>query len=181
MNRILTSLLLMTGSQIFAAVDTTPQQDVDLSRYCGRWYEQARYDNRFEEGLDDVFADYKALKGTSIFVTNHGTDAQGISHTARGKAHVQRNGVLSVSFVWPYWWFHNPYKILCVTQNYQGALVSGEGDEYLWILTREENASPLLLKELIKEAQRRGFDTSRLRYTNHQKRKSTDPDTNKPG
>ena len=181
MTRVILLLLFIISRLIYATVDTIPQQNIDLSRYCGRWYEQARYDNWFEEGLDEVFTDYAAMKNGNIQVTNHGRDAQGHMHQARGRAYVHSNGSLMVSFVWPYWWFHAPYKILYVTHDYQGAVVSGEGDEHLWFLTREEDASPLLLKKLKQEAQLRGFDISKLRYTTHQKRKSTVPDTNKPG
>ena len=181
MNRILIRLLLMAGCQVFAAVNTTPQRDIDLDRYCGRWYEQARYDNWFEKGMDDVYTDYEVIDGDRIRVTNHGKDKKGHPHRANGRACMHTSGELMVSFVWPYWWFHAPYKILCVTPDYQGALVSGDGEEYLWILTRRVDACPLLMEKLKQEAQRRGFDTTRLRYTKHQKRKSTAPDTNSLG
>lgn len=164
-----------------AKVDTTPQQNVDFSRYLGRWYEQARYENWFEEGMDNVYTDYVPLKDNSIQVTNYGTDAQGYDEQARGKAFIDGPGLLEVSFVWPYWWFRTPYKILYVDPEYKAALVSGEDGEYLWLLTREMNASPKLMRSLLHEAERRGFDTSTLRYTQHQKRKSTAPDTKRPG
>ena len=33
--------------------DTRPTDNVDMSQYLGRWYELARYDTAFEEGLED--------------------------------------------------------------------------------------------------------------------------------
>ena len=175
------SVLLLIGNLAQATVNTTPQPDVNLTRYCGRWYEQARYENWFEQDLDQVYTDYTPLASGSIQILNHGTDPQGRKHKTRGKAVVTSPGQLGVSFVWPYWWFRTPYKILYVSPDYEGALVSGEGSDYLWILTREEDASPLLIKKLKQEAQLRGFDTTKLRRTTHQKRKSTVPATNKPG
>ncbi len=180
MNHALSAFLL-TGSLALAAVNTTPQSDVNLKRYCGRWYEQARYENWFEQDMDQVYTDYTPLTSGGIRVINHGTDPQGRKHKSRGQAIATGPGQLAVSFVWPYWWFRAPYKILYVSPDYEGALVSGEGDEYLWLLTRKEDASPLLLKKLKQEAQLRGFDTAKLRRTTHQKRKSTAPDTNSPG
>lgn len=164
-----------------AGVDTTPQQDVDLARYCGRWYEQARYENWFEQDMDQVCTDYTLLAADAIQVCNNGTDPQGRRHRSCGRGYTAGPGQLAVSFVWPYWWFRAPYRILYVSPDYEGALVSGDGAEYLWLLTRKEDASPLLMKKLLKEAQARGFDTAKLRYTTHQKRKSTAPETNNPG
>ena len=178
---LIAPILLLLADLTHAAVNTTPQSHVDLGRYCGRWYEQARYENWFEKDMDQVFTDYGPLNNGRIQVTNYGTDPQGNWHRARGRAEGRGDGELIVSFVWPYWWFHAPYRILYVTPGYEGAVVSGKGEEYLWLLTRDEAASPALLRQLVKEAQSRGFDTTRLRYTQHQKRKSTAPDTKKPG
>ena len=178
---LIAPLLLLLAGLTHAAVNTESQSHVNLDRYCGRWYEQARYENWFEKDMDQVCTDYVPLSGGRIQVTNYGTDPQGNRHRARGRAEVRGDGELGVSFVWPYWWFQAPYRILYVTPGYEGAVVSGEGEEYLWLLTRDEAASPSLLRQLVKEAQARGFDTARLRYTQHQKRKSTAPDTKKPG
>lgn len=181
MKHPLFNLFLVLCSPLFAQVDTTPQNNVDMARYCGRWYEQARYENWFEEGLEKVIADYEPQGKGLIQVTNYGTSRQGRLHKAEGRAIVKKTGEMAVSFVWPYWWFHAPYKILYLTPEYDAALVSGEGEDYLWLLTRKEEVSPRLLQKLEEEARKRGFDTSRLLYTRNQKRKSTAPDTNKPG
>ena len=162
-------------------VDTTPQQSVDFRRYAGRWYEQARYENWFEEGMEHVYTDYTPLKDGSIRVTNHGTDAQGYTEQARGRAFITGKGELGVSFVWPYWWFRAPYKVLYVDPEYQGAVVSGENADYLWLLTRQDIPRRELVNRLVHEAAKRGFDTAKLRHTQHQKRKSTAPETNTPG
>ena len=177
----LSYMLLVLCSQLFAQVDTTPQANVDMNRYCGRWYEQARYENWFEEGLENVYTDYEPMEPGHIQVTNYGTNQRGKHHKAGGRAVVKAPGELAVSFVWPYWWFHAPYKILYVTPDYDAALVSGDGADYLWLLTRKKEVSPHLLKKLEQEAAKRGFATSCLLYTRNQKRKSTEPATYKPG
>lgn len=173
--------LLLTVLPATAAINTTPQTDIDYGRYCGRWYEQARYENWFEKGLDHVYTDYEQLDNKSIKVTNYGTNARGDKKQASGRGYISEKGELEVSFVWPYCWFRAPYRILYLDPEYSAALVSGNGADYLWLLTRDIPPNAKLMSSLIKEAKRRGFDTSALRYTNHQKRKSTAPDTNKPG
>lgn len=179
MKKLIQLLLIILPAT--AAINTTPQTNIDYERYCGRWYEQARYENWFEKGLDHVYTDYTLLNNKSIRITNYGTDARGCTKQATGRGYISKTGVLEISFVWPYWWFRTPYIILYLNPEYSAALVSGNGADYLWLLTRDIHPNTGLMRSLIKEAKRRGFDTSALRYTNHQNRKSTDPDTNKPG
>lgn len=165
----------------FAAVNTTPQQNVDLRQYAGRWYEQARYENWFEKDMDEVYTDYMLHKDGTLTVQNNGRTIKGKAKQSVGRAFPSEPGEMQVSFVWPYWWFRAPYKILYVNKDYSAALVAGEGDEYLWMLTRDRFPGDETMDKLRAEAQRRGFDTDKLRYTMHQKRKSTAPDTKKPG
>ena len=147
-------------------VNTAPQRGVNLGRYMGRWYEQARYDHAFESGLDRVYTDYTMLPDGRVKINNTGTDEDGVRHHAVGMGSCpQGDGRLQVSFVPPYSWFRTPYHILYATDGYTGALVSGEDDRYLWLLTREREPERGLIRELLNEARARGFDTSRLRYT----------------
>lgn len=154
-----------TGRDNEPAVNTTPQRNVSLDKYLGRWYEQARFENWFETGLDEVFTDYTAGPAGSINVVNCGRNSKGRQSSSRGRAYPCGAGLLKVSFVPPYGWFKAPYHILYTDPDYQGALVSGAGDAYLWLLTRQKSPNPGLLDTLLHEAQRRGFDTTRLRQT----------------
>lgn len=146
-------------------VNTLPQQDVRLDKYLGRWYEQARYENWFESGLDEVFTDYSTGPGGSINVLNCGKNHRGLQSTSKGRGYPAGRGRLNVSFVPPYGWFRAPYHILYVDPDYQSALVSGENASYLWLLTREKTPQESLLSTLIGEAEKRGFNTSELRFT----------------
>lgn len=159
--------------------DTAPQKGVDLTAYLGRWYEQARYDNYFERGLDNVFTDYAMGKNGSITVMNYGYGTDGKLHKAKGVAvtDTDKPGEMRVSFVPPYFWFRAPYRILFVDKDYSAALVAGDDGEYLWLLTREKQPDKTTLLRLTQEAERRGFDTAKLRQTQqHQNLKSTPAD-----
>lgn len=147
-------------------VNTAPQRGIDLAAYMGRWYEQARYDHAFEYGLDRVFTDYAMLPDGWVRISNSGQDGSGKSHRAVGMGSCPRgDGRLRVSFVPPYSWFTAPYHILYATPGYTGAVVSGEDDRYLWLLTRERRPGRELMQTLMNEARSRGFDTARLRFT----------------
>ena len=108
----------------FAAVNTTPQKNVDLRQYAGRWYEQARYENWFEKDMDEVYTDYMLHKDGTITVKNNGRSIKGKAKQSVGRAFPSSAGEMEVSFVWPYWWFRAPYKILYVSADYSAALVA---------------------------------------------------------
>lgn len=147
-------------------VNTAPQHGLSLGSYMGRWYEQARYEHAFENGLERVYTDYTMMPDGRVKISNNGTDEDGVEHHASGMGSCPRgDGRLQVSFVPPYYWFRAPYHILYATPGYTAALVSGEDDRYLWLLTRERTPDRNLIRELLREARARGFDTSRLRYT----------------
>ena len=89
---------LVLSNLLQAVVNTEPQQNVNFNRYLGRWYEQARFENWFEEGMEHVYTDYLPLQNGAIQVINHGTSAQGYAEQARGRAFIAGKGVLDISF-----------------------------------------------------------------------------------
>jgi apolipoprotein D and lipocalin family protein len=52
----------------------TPVNDFKVDRYLGTWYEIARLDHSFEQGLFDVSATYQARSDGGIDVLNRGYD-----------------------------------------------------------------------------------------------------------
>ena len=147
------------------AADTSPQKDIELLRYQGRWYEQARFENWFERDMDSVYTDYTLSPDNTLLVLNRGVNQENELRQSKGKAVPLSDGILGVSFVWPYRWFRAPYHILYVDPDYTAALVSGRDEAYLWLLTRERTPRQATIDKLIQEAERRGFDTSKLRCT----------------
>ena len=106
--------ILIFFNTVFASVNTTPQKNVDLRQYAGRWYEQARYENWFEKDMDDVYTDYMLHKDGTLTVQNNGRSIKGKVKQSVGMAFPSEPGEMQVSFVWPYWWFRAPYKILYI-------------------------------------------------------------------
>lgn len=116
--------------------------------------------------MEGVYTDYTpGADSSGIEVLNSGITDDGDFEQARGRAFPTSDGILEVSFVWPYWWFRAPYRILYVDSQYQAALVSGDDDKYLWLLTRDKHPAPSVINKLKQEAQHRGFDTTKLRPT----------------
>jgi apolipoprotein D and lipocalin family protein len=152
------------GNKGCKSVDIKTVDKLELNRYLGVWYEIARYDHRFERGLTDVRAEYVMQVDGMIKVINTGLDKQsGKRKEVIGKAKTtEAPGILRVSF---FWIFYSDYRILSLDDDYQWALISaGRSDKYLWILSRTEKLPEETLKTILAEAERRGFDVSRLMY-----------------
>lgn len=87
---------------------------VDLDRYVGKWYEIARYPNRFERECDrNVTAEY-TKQPRRILVVNSCLKADGKWKRSEGHAKVEdesTNAKLAVTFFWP---FYGQYWVICL-------------------------------------------------------------------
>lgn len=142
--------------------DNSTVSEFDLSRYLGEWYEVARYNHSFERGMDNTMAEYILQDDGKVFVLNTGW-RNGKFQVAEGKAKYcdpeGKPGALKVSF---FLFFYSEYNVMMVDENYQISLVGSKAENYLWILSRTPEADPDLLQAVLEEAERRGYDTSKL-------------------
>jgi apolipoprotein D and lipocalin family protein len=140
-----------------------PVSDLDLERYKGTWYEIARLDHSFEQGLSGVTAQYSLNPDGSVRVINRGYSAEeGSWQEADGRAvpvEDAAEGHLKVSFFGP---FYASYVVFRLDDEYQTAYVTGYNRDYLWLLSR----SPVVSNEAIEEfraiVQALGFDLTEL-------------------
>lgn len=141
------------------SVDNTPVESVNLDRYLGSWYEIARFDHRFERGMEQTKALYTLREDGTIKVENSGVK-DGEPKLSIGKAKTTDTpALLRVSFFGP---FYGDYRILQLDEEYRYVLVGGGTDDYLWILARTPQLEEASLALILDEAQRRGYDTSKL-------------------
>lgn len=142
--------------------DNKPISSFDLSRYLGTWYEIARFDHSFERGLSDVTAEYVLRDDGKVDVVNSGWK-DGEFKVANGKARqpdpTKEPAHLEVSF---FLFFYSAYNVLMLDDLYQVALVGSKSPGYLWILSRTPQISNVVKNAFVAEAQRRGYDTSKL-------------------
>lgn len=151
--------LLVAGCGNAQKVDNTPIASLDLSKYLGDWYEIARFDHSFERGLDFCKANYALREDGKIAVTNTGIK-EGKNKTSNGKAKTTDTpALLRVSFFGP---FYSDYRVMLLDADYQWALIGSKSAKYLWILSRTPELPKATLDTILTEAQRRGYDTSKL-------------------
>lgn len=138
-------------------------RNFELDRYLGTWYEIARMDHSFERGLSNVTAEYALLENGKVSVTNRGfSDKKAKWKTAKGKAKFKANpgvGAFDVTFFWP---FYGGYHIVLLAEDYRYALVAGDSEKYLWILSRSSVLDPDDLEAILARAMALGYNTEKL-------------------
>lgn len=156
---ILSVFTLFSCSTNGQTVDNSFVSSLDLNRYLGAWYEIARFDHRFEKGLDYCKANYILGDNGKITLINSGmkngepTEVKGFVKTT------PQEGLLRVSFFRP---FYSDYRIFYVDPDYSYALIGSDSDKYLWILSRTPQLPNGAKEFLLDEIHRRGYDSSKL-------------------
>lgn len=145
-----------------------PCREVDLSLYLGKWYELARYDNRFENRCDGVTAEYELLANGEVGIKNtcRCDWPSGKLRVSTGRAKVvpdSGNAKLKVSFFGPF--YAGNYWILDHADDYGWSIVGEPTGQYLWILVRDPQPDKELHDQLYARVTELGYDTARLRMT----------------
>nr|WP_221275787.1 lipocalin family protein [Marinobacter oulmenensis] len=145
-----------------------PVSGFDQSRYLGTWYEIARLDHSFEEGLSQVTAEYTLNDDGSIGVINRGYNAEtGEWEEAEGRAVYvddENTGHLKVSFFGP---FYASYIVFGLDKDYHTAYITGYNRDYLWLMSRTPQVSDQTLSEFREIARTKGFDLDELILVDH--------------
>jgi apolipoprotein D and lipocalin family protein len=153
----------ITAALADSATELRTVPSVDLNRYVGKWFEIARYPNRFEKACaSDVTAQYTLRPNGKIEVVNSCRKADGKIKTSSGSAKIadtQSNAKLKVTFFWP---FYGNYWIIDLDPDYRYAVVSEPGRDYLWILSRTPKLEPAVYDAITNRLRQNGFDPSRL-------------------
>lgn len=149
-------------------VKTVPS--VDIIRYAGKWYEIAKYPNRFQKQcVANTTAVYKLTGNGNIDVINSCQTQDGKIDEATGKGKIADKktysklkvrfapGYLSfLPFVWADYW------IIDLDPNYQYAVVGTPSRDYLWILSRTPELDENTYQEILNRVKEQGFDPNKL-------------------
>lgn len=176
MKRKMTFFAFALFTVAYAAAATSAAQElrtvptVDLNRYAGRWYEIARYPNRFQKQCaGNTTADYKLLTDGRIEVVNQCRQSDGSLKAAKGSARIvdsATNSKLEVRFApsflsfLPFVW--GDYWITDLGPNYEYSVVGSPDRKYIWILAREPGLDEQTYAGILERAAKNGFDRSKV-------------------
>ena len=181
---ILTALLLAATAVPVAKASATAEDKpalaaidgLDLSRYQGRWFEIAKYPNRFQQKcVRDTSAEYAPQPDGTVRVVNSCRLASGEMDEAVGTARrtgESNSATLVVRFA-PAWlsflpWVWGNYWVIDIDADYQLVAVSEPTRTYLWILARSPKVAPDAYAALLQRLQAKGFDLGKLERSLHQ-------------
>lgn len=164
---LLVSALFAFGVENNAAQKhAVPVKNFSLEKYLGTWYEIVRMPVPFENGLGKVTANYSLGKNGYVIVLNRGIkEKNNKASIARGKAKFaaeKTTGHLKVSFFGP---FYADYIITELDSAYTYAMITGNSNDYLWILSRTPTMDKPLLVSLVEKAAGLGFNTKKIIFT----------------
>ena len=161
---VIGATLMMLSGCLGMPKGVEPVSGFELNRYLGKWYEVARLNHSFEEGLSQVSAEYSVNEDGSVKVINRGYSKEEQEwNEAEGKAKfigAEDQGYLKVSFFGP---FYGSYVVFELDkENYQYAFVSGPDLDYLWLLSRTKEVDQDVIERFVSTAQSLGFKTNEL-------------------
>ncbi len=173
--RLILSVVLLAAAGAQAADPPALQAipSLDVPRYMGRWYEIAKFPNRFQKQcIGNTTAEYQALEGQQLRVINRcrkagGTwdEAEGLARqignpdSARLKVRFAPSWLSFVPFVWGDYW------VVDLDKDYQLAAVSEPKREYLWVLSRTPEVAPEKYDALLQRLRAMGLDITKLETT----------------
>jgi len=160
---------IIFGTVTFPAAEPSAQPPiqsvamVDQSRWMGRWYQIARLPNRFQKGCTGAYTDFSLRDDGQINVINScRNEKDGRLRQEKGHAWVidpASNARIKVSFFWP---FRSEYWVIGLGKEYEYTVVASPNRKYLWIMSRTPTMSDDLYADILKDAERQGFDTKNV-------------------
>lgn len=150
--------------------DVKTVSSVDINRYAGKWYEIAKYPNRFQKQCTaNTTAVYNLIGDGKIEVINSCQTQEGKIDEATGRAKIvdkNTNAKLKVRFApsflsfLPMVW--GDYWVIDLEPNYQYAVVGTPKRDYLWILCRTPQIDENTYQGIINRIKEQGFDPNKL-------------------
>lgn len=152
-------------AQFFGNDEADPAvvKTVNLQRYAGLWYEIGRFPTFFQKGCVRSTAKY-TLQEDGVGVLNTCYREDGTTGTIEGVA-TAADPAVPAKLVVDFGFFRTgDYWITHLDPNYQWAVVSGPAKGSLFILARKAPMAPELLKRIVAQLKKDGFDTAKIIY-----------------
>lgn len=172
--------ILIIGIMVLSAAGTygrTPKlpplktvETVDLAQYQGKWFEIARYPNRFQQKCaGNTAATYSLKPNGRVKVINECRTIDGKTISATGEAKIvdgSSNAKLKVRFApsflsfLPMVW--GDYWVIDLDPGYKYAVIGDPEREYFWILSRTPTIDDSAYEAILWRAESQGFDRSKV-------------------
>ncbi|MEJ7849422.1 MAG: lipocalin family protein [Pyrinomonadaceae bacterium] len=146
---------------------------VDLKQYSGKWYEIAKYPNKFQKDcVGNTTATYTVKPNGKLDILNQCIKKDGTNSVAKAEAKIDdksTNAKLKVRFApgaisfLPFVWAN--YWIIDLGPNYEYAVIAEPKREYFWILSRKPDMSDAAYQTILRKAETMGFNPGKVEKT----------------
>lgn len=142
-----------------------PLKDVEFKSYTGTWYEIARLPNKFQKNLNNTTLTFRIDSEGKMKMISRGykKSKKEDCTTMKGTVNIpdsKKKGKLEVKL---FKFVTLKYNIIDIDKvNFEYALVAGEDKDFLWILSRSPELSKGNYDKMLKSAEAKGFNVSRL-------------------
>ncbi|NWW04090.1 APOD protein, partial [Oreocharis arfaki] len=171
---VLLSLFSIGKGQIFhmgPCPDPSVQEEFDINKYLGKWYEIEKLPSTFEKG-SCIQANYSLKENGKFKVINKEMLANGKINEAEGEImhmDVKQPAKLGVRFNWfmpaaPYWVISTDYENYSLVYSCTNLLWLFHMD-YAWILSRAPEMHPETVEHLKSVLQSYKIDTDKMMTT----------------
>ena len=153
------------------AIKAVPR--VDLNRYAGKWYEIAKYPNKFQKQcVGNTTAEYSIKSNGRIEIVNECVRKNGTKDRAVGEAKIadkRSNAKLKVRFapglfsILPFVW--GDYWVIELDDQYQYAVIGEPRRDYFWILSRQAEIDDATLQAILRRAEAVGYNPGKVERT----------------
>ena len=170
-------VLILASNFVFAQPNNSNAQtqvkavaSVDLKRFAGKWFEIARFPNKFQKKcVGNITAEYTLKSDNEIEVLNTCLVENGKVDKAKGEGKIAdkvSNAKLEVRFAPGFLSFLNAvwgdYWIIDLDSNYQYAAVGDPKREYLWILSRQPEMNDATYQNILRRVEAMNFNPGKL-------------------
>lgn len=156
---------LFRTRQLLQGPETVPQ--VDVTRYCGTWYEIAAVPMRQERGCTNTKAEYTLAPGGGKVNVRNSCRRGGREASVRATAVPvpgSGNAKLVVTF---FRFIKADYWVVGLADDYSWALVSNPDRSRCWVLSRTPYPDETAYKGMLEVLRAKGIDTTKLVRTAH--------------
>lgn len=151
-------------------MDVMSVSNVDLKQYSGKWFEIARYQNKFQKNcIGNTTATYTLKEDGKFDILNQCVKKNGTLIDAKGEGKVidkTSNSKLEVRFAPGYLAFlpsvWGDYWIIDLDPAYQYSVVGDPKREYLWILSRSPEMKVSTYQEILRKVETMGYEPAKL-------------------
>jgi len=146
---------------------------VDVKRFTGKWFEIARYPNKFQKKcVGNTTATYTTKADGNLTVVNQCVMKDGTTGRAEGEAKITdttSNAKFEMKFAPKFKSFlsgdWDNYWVVDLDENYQYAAVADPKRDNLWVLSRTPEMKDAIYQNILRRVEKLGFNPGQLAKT----------------